>query len=1372
VADDGLGVSRVGDLVGVHGCGSGFAACSCVETQLVFRHLMKGCVAVGKLLLMPRVWRLFRTGTIDPNATTTNQRAATFAASAPDGAVLLTRRDDDGLSHWLIAPDAVGVAQSALHLAQTVAARAEELVDDIPELFASKHIAVARYQSGSIIGRDTQVGSDLSEIAGRLASALSTGEWVAAVLRRPNKREVRWYKNWLSHQIGGGNLPQHHSMQQTAVVMSIWSGADTTGEAKALLRQVTAAMPGFDVQITPHPVSKMWGGLITIAVGLLAFIAGVWALNTEVFYLSDAVELMAGFAAGLGLPVAAGGVLFMLGRVPSYAEKVRRLARYNLLLEPASRLIPPARPQREQTDKDGANVAGSNGQYPLDVGSFMAGAQLAVGIVAPHAGAASGTSSTQMRVAPSAMRDPIGPLIGDNDGRAVHLSSADAWQGVALFGQAGSGKLLALDVRIPVPVSARFPSGWALNSELEIGDLVFDLAGELTSVVRFSPVEDGDNYEIEFVDGQRIVADARHGWNVSTTRSREFNSPKRGREAEHIGSGRAAIVMNLRDSASAATAGTGVTAADVSILTGLTRSRVWALAREMGMEAFDVEIPEGRAFTIPRREDRFVPVDAAAAMSQHRGGSRLTVTAEGLERLRSFDGPDVSVLQVATALEGAVPNSALVATVAAALYRVGVRKTRVTTLEEHNSLSRTVQAYPAAEFLTGIADAIELRRFRPETVTVTTGEMAERMDAAATSRREFAVPVVGIAGPEVELEIDPYVLGAWLGDGSTNSGGFTGIDPGITDEIEAAGFKMSHNANGKSHHIFDLIEKLRTVGVAEAKHIPASYLRASASQRLALLQGLMDTDGTVDKKGACELTLSDTTLAHDVLELIRSLGIRVAIKESAASYTLTDVFGTKSRHPGKNRFRMSFTTDVQVFRLERKVVRLPKTVRSTQSWNHIAAIRRVPSSPVRCITVADKRAQFLVEGFIPTHNSRLVQSLFAHAGLERVRPSGRPGFTGAQNSLIAFESKGEGADAYVEWSKIVDDQALRIDFAGPGSVQLDILSIPGTADVRARAVVNAMKYAFSDGAIQERSFDTLTQVLTAGFVVTTEVAAAAELPASMSPFFYANILLGGRGDAAGVALAGAIRSEAARLQLGEDTEFGHAAAQLQALYSGKTPAQRSTFTDAPRSKVSALLAAESWWGRPNKISWDRLLTEHRSVIINTGVTASGHEADDTLVSQFSAMMMHTLYSAIKRCCSEWRDAGRSVSLYADELKLLAGNTSTVITWLKDQGRSYGVRTVFATQYPEQLAPEVRNAVMGYGTLLAFSQSNPEVVKGLVADLSLSGDLWTGADVANLPAFEAIVRASVGQQRQAPFTLSIRDFWSNRSGFAEEQGYGK
>ena len=49
--------------------------------------------------------------------------------------------------------------------------------------------------------------------------------------------------------------------------------------------------------------------------------------------------------------------------------------------------------------------------------------------------------------------------------------------------------------------------------------------------------------------------------------------------------------------------------------------------------------------------------------------------------------------------------------------------------------------------------------------------------------------------------------------------------------------------------------RLRRLGLLGNKHIPAAYLRAGYAQRLALLQGLMDTDGYVNEQGHCEITL-------------------------------------------------------------------------------------------------------------------------------------------------------------------------------------------------------------------------------------------------------------------------------------------------------------------------------------------------------------------------------------------------------------------------------------------------------------------------------------------------------------------------------------
>ena len=68
--------------------------------------------------------------------------------------------------------------------------------------------------------------------------------------------------------------------------------------------------------------------------------------------------------------------------------------------------------------------------------------------------------------------------------------------------------------------------------------------------------------------------------------------------------------------------------------------------------------------------------------------------------------------------------------------------------------------------------------------------------------------------------------------------------------------------------------RLRTLRVLGHKHIPSDYLRRSAWQRLALLQGLMDTDGSVSRDGRCEITLKENQLARDLGDLLSGLGFK------------------------------------------------------------------------------------------------------------------------------------------------------------------------------------------------------------------------------------------------------------------------------------------------------------------------------------------------------------------------------------------------------------------------------------------------------------------------------------------------------------------
>ena len=117
---------------------------------------------------------------------------------------------------------------------------------------------------------------------------------------------------------------------------------------------------------------------------------------------------------------------------------------------------------------------------------------------------------------------------------------------------------------------------------------------------------------------------------------------------------------------------------------------------------------------------------------------------------------------------------------------------------------------------------------------------------------------IDVAGPlelpEAELLIDPYVLGAWLGDGATNKAEITSEDQPILDAVAGQGYRVSHYCRLQYGIAGGFKKQLRQLGLLGNKHIPPAYLRASHDQRIALLQGLMDTDGTCDRRGQCEFT--------------------------------------------------------------------------------------------------------------------------------------------------------------------------------------------------------------------------------------------------------------------------------------------------------------------------------------------------------------------------------------------------------------------------------------------------------------------------------------------------------------------------------------
>jgi hypothetical protein len=250
----------------------------------------------------------------------------------------------------------------------------------------------------------------------------------------------------------------------------------------------------------------------------------------------------------------------------------------------------------------------------------------------------------------------------------------------------------------------------------------------------------------------------------------------------------------------------------------------------------------------------------------------------------------------------------------------------------------------------------------------TTAEIAASV-RTSDGRANHAIPVCGaLVMPVADLPIDPYVLGAWLGDGTSSTGAITSMDPEIVANVAAGGFPVRStyrtpsqpSAKASLYKFTGLTTALRQLGVLNNKHVPSAYLWASVEQRTALLQGLMDTDGGVEG-GSAAFTNTRRDITEAVAHLARSLGHRARVVEGEARLN-GRVIGPV--------WSVKFTPHVPVFRLPRKLAALPRIRRRTTHFRYLQAAERVAPVPMKCIQVSSPDGLFLcTRDMIPTHNS-------------------------------------------------------------------------------------------------------------------------------------------------------------------------------------------------------------------------------------------------------------------------------------------------------------------------------------------------------------------------------------------------------------------
>ena len=297
---------------------------------------------------------------------------------------------------------------------------------------------------------------------------------------------------------------------------------------------------------------------------------------------------------------------------------------------------------------------------------------------------------------------------------------------------------------------------------------------------------------------------------------------------------------------------------------------------------------------------------------------------------------------------------------------------------------------------------------RFDTVTLTTAEMKSYLSGGRN--RSIRVPVVPRrGGPKAPSLVSPYMLGYWLGDGDRNGSMFainwkhkdeissifrgelewwddlnvtyekknegriyvrrhrnmcprghsyTEGDPNRT--ISSSGHPMCLKCNrGKREGMKDVKllsfrERLRELGVLGDKHVPDSYLHASYEDRLALLQGFVDSDGTVSEKGMVRFTNMSARLLTSFIELAESLGQKCFVRRGDHGSRVV----TFIPQPG-----------FPAARLSRHVARLPKERRPLSAYRRVVAVKPGPSVPVQCVQIGTEDHLFQVESGVLTHNT-------------------------------------------------------------------------------------------------------------------------------------------------------------------------------------------------------------------------------------------------------------------------------------------------------------------------------------------------------------------------------------------------------------------
>ncbi|AGC02002.1 exonuclease [Acanthamoeba polyphaga moumouvirus] len=262
---------------------------------------------------------------------------------------------------------------------------------------------------------------------------------------------------------------------------------------------------------------------------------------------------------------------------------------------------------------------------------------------------------------------------------------------------------------------------------------------------------------------------------------------------------------------------------------------------------------------------------------------------------------------------------------------------------------------------------------------------------------------VGVDFIEQEVDVDPYIIGHWLGDGTSASTSFTSADQEIVDYYEKYFNNTGISVKKCKEYRYDIstgskkggkyknwyLNALNKYNLINNKHIPEEYLLNSRQVRLAVLAGLIDSDGSNCKNRGIDIIQKNERLADDIVYLARSLGFWCDKKQC----TKTCTNGKNGPVTGTYYRIYIYGNDFSELPLLLEYKR-PHPEEKTHKLDHLISSFKIEKlgKGKYCGFELDGNHRFLLGDFTVTHNSSISENL--DIGI----PESKPG----KNGVVLF----------------------------------------------------------------------------------------------------------------------------------------------------------------------------------------------------------------------------------------------------------------------------------------------------------------------------------------------------------------------------------